>query len=114
MKGLEIAERMLEPGGQLAVVTFHSLEDRIVKKFIRARTKNKENMNRHLPNCANIDPSFILKRVKPYLAKSEERRLNNRSRSAKLRIATRTNASVHPQQNQKLGLPRLALESLNA
>ena len=114
VKGLEVAERMLEPGGQLAVVTFHSLEDRIVKKFMRARTKNKENMNRHLPNCTNIDPSFILKRVKPYLVKSEERKLNNRSRSAKLRIATRTNASVHPQQNQKLGLPRLALESLNA
>ena len=114
VKGLEVAERMLEPGGQLAVVTFHSLEDRIVKKFIRSRTKNKENMNRHLPNCANIDPSFILKRVKPYLVKSEERELNNRSRSAKLRIATRTNALAHPQQNQKLGLPRLALESLTA
>ncbi|MFL2798538.1 MAG: 16S rRNA (cytosine(1402)-N(4))-methyltransferase RsmH [Paracoccaceae bacterium] len=114
VKGLEIAERMLEPGGQLAVVTFHSLEDRIVKKFMRARTKNKENMNRHLPNCTNIDPSFMLKRVKPYLVKSEERELNNRSRSAKLRIATRTNASAHPQQNQKLGLPRLALESLTA
>ena len=114
VKGLEIAERRLEPGGQLAVVTFHSLEDRIVKKFMRARTKNKENMNRHLPNCTNIDPSFILKRVKPYLVKSEERELNNRSRSAKLRIATRTNASVHPQTNQKLGLPRLALESLIA
>ena len=114
VKGLGIAERMLEPGGQLAVVTFHSLEDRIVKKFMRARTKNKENMNRHLPNCTNIDPSFMLKRVKPYLVRSEERELNNRSRSAKLRIATRTNASAHPQQNQKLGLPRLALESLTA
>ena len=112
VKGLELAERMLEPGGQLAVVTFHSLEDRIVKRFMRSRTNHKENTNRYLPNYTKIAPSFIQKRVKPYLVKDEERKLNNRSRSAKLRIATRTDAPAHPEQKQKLGLPKLALESL--
>lgn len=112
VKGLRVAERILEPGGQLVVVTFHSLEDRIVKRFVRSRTGRSSNNNRHAPFLGEVDPSFSLKRVKPYLVKSDEKRQNPRSRSAKLRIAIRTTALPHQNREEKLGLPKLALESL--
>lgn len=112
VKGLRVAEKLLKPGGQLVVVTFHSLEDRVVKRFVRSRTDRRENSNRHAPISGEMTPSFKLKRVKPYLVKSEEKKENNRSRSAKLRIAIRTDALPYQNQEEKLGLPKLAIESL--
>jgi 16S rRNA (cytosine1402-N4)-methyltransferase len=112
VKGLRVAERLLEPGGQLVVVTFHSLEDRIVKRFVRSRTDRRGNSNRHAPSSGEVDPSFRLRKVKPYLVKSDEKKQNPRSRSAKLRIAIRTEALPHQNQKEKLGLPKLAFESL--
>ena len=112
VRGLEAAERILKPGGELVVVTFHSLEDRIVKKFLRSRSIGKGNANRHSPTSEDVSPSFILKSSKPYLVKDNERQSNPRSRSAKLRIAIRSDADPFSPQRKKLGLPKLAMKSL--
>ena len=112
VRGLEAAERILKPGGELVVVTFHSLEDRIVKKFLRSRSIGRGNANRHSPISEDVSPSFILKSSKPYLVKDNERQSNPRSRSAKLRIAIRSDADPFSPQRKKLGLPKLAMKSL--
>lgn len=93
--GLEAAEKLLKPGGRLAVVTFHSLEDRIVKNFLRERSGQKSGGSRHLPEVQEIRkaPSFQkpAKAVRP--AKAEQA-TNPRARSATLRSAIRTPAPV--------------------
>lgn len=91
-RGLCAAERLLKPGGRLVVVTFHSLEDRIAKQFLRDRAGEVEGGSRYAPAVVQSGPeaSFTLPRrsvVKP--SKSEESE-NPRSRSAKLRVAVRT------------------------
>lgn len=88
------AERVLKPGGRLAVVSFHSLEDRIVKTFItdRARTGGG---SRHQPEVQGAAPSFSILTKRPVVADDEEVRINPRSRSAKLRVAERTAAPPH-------------------
>lgn len=93
-RGLCAAERVLKPGGRLVVVTFHSLEDRIAKQFLRDRAGEVEGGSRYAPAVIRSGPeaSFTLPRrsvVKP--SKSEESE-NPRSRSAKLRVAVRTKA----------------------
>ena len=91
--GLAAAERILKPGGRLAVVTFHSLEDRIVKTFLRRRSGATPSGSRHLPQVtAGPLPSFdrVAKPVKPT---AEEIARNPRARSATLRSAHRT---LHP------------------
>lgn len=93
--GLEAAEKLLKPGGRLAVVTFHSLEDRIVKNFLRERSGQTPGGSRHLPQVSEIRkaPSFQkpAKAVRP--AKAEQA-TNPRARSATLRSAIRTPAPV--------------------
>lgn len=93
--GLVAAERLLKPGGRLAIVTFHSLEDRIVKNFLRERSGQKSGGSRHLPEVQEIRkaPSFHkpAKAVRP--AKAEQA-LNPRARSATLRSAVRSAAPV--------------------
>jgi len=93
--GLEAAEKLLKPGGRLAVVTFHSLEDRIVKNFLRERSGQMPGTSRHLPQVSEIRnaPSFQkpAKAVRP--AKAEQA-TNPRARSATLRSAVRTSAPV--------------------
>ena len=93
-RGLQAAERLLKPNGRLAVVSFHSLEDRIVKDFLRNRSQAASNVSRHIPanDVTPPVPSFRLVSRKPVTASDEEIRLNPRSRSAKLRIAERTDA----------------------
>jgi 16S rRNA (cytosine1402-N4)-methyltransferase len=91
-RGLDAAEILLAPGGRLAVVSFHSLEDRIVKEFLRARSDGQPTGSRHLPvaDARLSDPTFrLIKRgaIKP--AREEEKR-NPRSRSARLRVAERS------------------------
>ena len=91
--GLDAAERALEPGGRLAVVTFHSLEDRIVKSFLAARAGRLGQGSRHLPQGpAGPEPSFSLLFNSAQTAGDAELAANPRARSAKLRAAVRTQA----------------------
>jgi 16S rRNA (cytosine1402-N4)-methyltransferase len=92
-RGLEAAEATLAPGGRLAVVTFHSLEDRIVKAFLTERTGNSPAGSRHAPMAVDPrKPSFTLQFKGAREAGDEERSTNPRARSAKLRAAVRTDA----------------------
>ena len=91
--GLGAAERMLAPGGRLAVVSFHSLEDRIVKGFLTERAGRTPGASRHLPPAqAKAAPSFELLFGGVRVPGEAELAANARSRSAKLRAATRTTA----------------------
>lgn len=91
---LAAAERVLKPGGRLVVVSFHSLEDRIVKNFLSERSKTGGG-SRHLPAVAQIAPSFRLLTRRPIVAGEDEVAQNPRARSAKLRAAERTSAPAH-------------------
>ena len=92
--GLAAAETLLGEGGRLAVVTFHSLEDRIVKRFLREASDAMPAGSRHLPANAPTRPRFA--RIgRPVRASEEEITRNPRARSATLRAATRTDAPAH-------------------
>jgi 16S rRNA (cytosine1402-N4)-methyltransferase len=91
---LAAAERVLKPGGRLVVVSFHSLEDRIVKNFLSERGKAGGG-SRHLPELAQAAPSFVILTKRPVVADDEEVSANPRARSAKLRAAERTGAPAH-------------------
>jgi 16S rRNA (cytosine1402-N4)-methyltransferase len=92
-RGLEAAERVLAPGGRLAVVTFHSLEDRAVKNFLKRRAGSDDQGSRHLPAKARAQaPSFALVARKGQRASEAEIARNPRARSATLRVAERTQA----------------------
>jgi len=92
--GLEAAEATLAPGGRLVVVTFHSLEDRIVKAFLTERTGNAPGGSRHAPVAVETrKPSFILSFKGAREAAQAELASNPRARSAKLRAAVRTDAA---------------------
>jgi 16S rRNA (cytosine1402-N4)-methyltransferase len=88
---LAAAERVLKPGGRLAVVSFHSLEDRIVKNFMVERSKTGGG-SRHLPEVSQDRPRFKLVNKRPIVAGGDEVSANPRARSAKLRVAERTEA----------------------
>ncbi|HEY1507003.1 MAG TPA: 16S rRNA (cytosine(1402)-N(4))-methyltransferase RsmH [Stellaceae bacterium] len=91
-RGLAAAERLLEPGGRLAVVAFHSLEDRRVKDFLRRRSADAPKASRHAPATRGPAPSFRLITRKPVAPSAEEIARNPRARSARLRAAERTDA----------------------
>jgi 16S rRNA (cytosine1402-N4)-methyltransferase len=91
---LAAAERVLKPGGRLVVVSFHSLEDRIVKNFLVERAKAGGG-SRHLPEIAQSAPSFVILTKRPVTADDHETSVNPRARSAKLRAAERTVAAAH-------------------
>ena len=99
-QGLEAAERALKPGGRLAVVTFHSLEDRIVKRFLRERSGANPGGSRHRPAITDpLEPTF--ERVaKPVSPSEEELARNPRARSARLRSAVRTAAPARKETLQ--------------
>jgi 16S rRNA (cytosine1402-N4)-methyltransferase len=99
-EGLEAAERSLKPGGRLAVVTFHSLEDRIVKRFFRERSGGNPAGSRHRPALVDpVEPTF--ERVaKPVSPSERELAANPRARSARLRSAIRTSAPARKERMQ--------------
>jgi len=108
LDGLSAAERVLAEGGRLAVVTFHSLEDRIVKQFLSERSGRGETGSRRLPGEAAPPPtSFICEGRQPIAPTREETDANPRARSAKLRHATRTAAPPMPLGEKLTRLARL-------
>ena len=107
-RGLAAAERVLKPGGRLAVVTFHSLEDRIVKQFLGGRSGRGRAASRLLPGePAQAAPTFEVPRGQPVEATKAESAANPRSRSAKLRFAIRTSAPARELEETLLALTRL-------
>ena len=91
--GLAAAEQVLAPGGRLAVVTFHSLEDRIVKRFLKARSGALPGGSRHRPDTSGTGPAPTFEAVaRPVRAGTAETEANPRARSATLRAARRTTA----------------------
>jgi 16S rRNA (cytosine1402-N4)-methyltransferase len=103
--GLGAAERALRQHGRLAVVGFHSLEDRIVKTFLNDRARTRDG-SRHRPEVARLAPTFRLLTRKPIVPDEAEIAANPRARSAKLRAAERTDAPPRAGADDAL-LPRL-------
>jgi 16S rRNA (cytosine1402-N4)-methyltransferase len=101
------AERALKPGGRLVVVSFHSLEDRIVKRFFQDRA-GKASGSRHLPMVAERQSTFTLIGKQPVTAGEAECDANPRSRSAKLRAGSRTGAPAGKADADILPVPNLA------
>ena len=92
-RALTAAEQILKPGGRLAVVSFHSLEDRMVKTFLRRRAGLEGAGSRHAPEVApTSEPSFNLPFTRAMAPGEEEITTNPRARSAKLRVGVRTGA----------------------
>jgi 16S rRNA (cytosine1402-N4)-methyltransferase len=93
-RALEAAERLLVPGGRLLVVTFHSLEDRIVKHFLQERSGKTAGGSRYLPAPSGpaSAPSFRIVNTRGFTPNKEETDANPRARSARLRVGLRTEA----------------------
>ncbi len=104
--GLRAAERLLRPAGRLVVVAFHSLEDRIVKRFLTGRSDAKSSGSRHLPPADEPPASFELLYPRAVAASQEEIDENSRARSAKLRAGLRTEAAPAPDAGEALGAPK--------
>jgi 16S rRNA (cytosine1402-N4)-methyltransferase len=104
VEGLAAAERILKPGGRLVVVSFHSLEDRIVKTFLAARSGSGRG-SRHLPETVPAAATFKVLTRRPVTPDGTEAHANPRARSAKLRAAERTGAPARPASDT--ALPRL-------
>ncbi len=105
-EGLAAAERILKEGGRLAVVSFHSLEDRIVKRFLAERSQSQQG-SRHMPEVKVQAPTFRLTTRHAVEASEEEVAANPRARSARLRGAERTAAPARAIDPITLGVPRL-------
>ena len=95
-RALAASERILKPGGRLVIVTFHSLEDRIVKRFLNARAGKSDHGSRHMPqkSVEFYDPSFRILNSRPLTPQKGELDVNPRARSARLRAAIRTEAPI--------------------
>src|SRR5476649_959090 len=102
---LSAAERILKPQGRLVVVSFHSLEDRIVKTFIAGRSETRAG-SRHAPELKRPAPTFSVLTKRPVVADADEVAHNPRARSAKLRAAERSEAPARADDVSDL-LPRL-------
>ena len=108
-RGLSAAERLLKAGGRLVVVTFHSLEDRIAKRFFASRSTPAPRGSRHLPETSDaaFAPSFRLLNRHPIEPNQSEIRRNPRARSARLRAVERTAAPAHGPDLAALGVPQI-------
>jgi 16S rRNA (cytosine1402-N4)-methyltransferase len=110
-RGLSAAERVLAPGGRLVVVSFHSLEDRMVKQFITERADAQGRGSRHAPDLPpEHAPSFILERKRATAPSDAETEANPRARSASLRWATRTDAPAWDELEPPALAPRAEAE----
>jgi 16S rRNA (cytosine1402-N4)-methyltransferase len=110
-EGLAAAERFLKPGSRLVVVSFHSLEDRIVKRFFAERTSTAKPVSRHMPPPEKHPPPSFTTVIRGHLeSREEEIAQNPRARSAKLRAAERTAAPPLPLDFTGLGVPLLGEE----
>ena len=109
-RGLGAAERCLKPGGRLVVVTFHSLEDRIVKRFLAERSGKEARGSRHLPekSIKSERPSFRIVNPRPLTPSKGELQVNPRARSARARVAVRTEAPAWPLDAILAGLPSVS------
>ncbi|WP_299817434.1 16S rRNA (cytosine(1402)-N(4))-methyltransferase RsmH [uncultured Roseibium sp.] len=107
-KALGAAERILKPGGRLVLVSFHSLEDRIVKRFFQDRTRTRGGGSRHMPEQDVPPATFELLTRKAVEAAVDETDANPRARSAKLRAGLRTEAAARELDIHAAGVPRLA------
>jgi len=117
VRALIAAERVLKEGGRLVVVTFHSLEDRIAKRFLTTVSASGGGGSRHLPEAMGPQASFDLVQRKAVLASDAEASENPRARSAKLRAAVRTSAPAlewTPDRLKGLGAPALVFSDLQA
>jgi len=106
-QGLMAAERALKPGGWLAVVSFHSIEDRMVKRFLQSRAGLTGRANRYAPEIKEEAPRFLLKPRKAIGPDADELATNPRSRSARLRVAQRTDAPAGEINPRHIGMPQL-------
>ncbi len=105
---LHEAEKILDVGGRLVVVSFHSLEDRVVKRFLAMRSGKTPEVSRHMPGTIQrARPSFELLFKGHLDPLEEEADRNPRARSAKLRAASRTAAPAWPDSRGDLGIPRV-------
>ncbi len=109
-EGLAAAERALKPGGRLAVVSFHSLEDRIVKRFFQLRSGAEGQGSRHAPERAGTEPAFRMMTRRAVAPGAAELAANPRARSAKLRVGLRTAAAAGVAPRAALGIPKPALK----
>jgi 16S rRNA (cytosine1402-N4)-methyltransferase len=107
VRALHAAETLLRSGGRLAVVTFHSLEDRIAKQFFAERSGRAPGGSRHVPSTDRAQPSFIPVTKGPVTPSDAEVARNPRARSAKLRAAERTDAPPHPPMRALVNLAEL-------
>lgn len=107
-KALGAAEQILKPGGRLVLVSFHSLEDRIVKRFFQDRTKTRGGGSRHMPEEEVPPATFENLTRKAVEAADRETSENPRARSAKLRAGRRTDAPARELDVHDAGVPRLA------
>ena len=105
--GLEAAERALKPGGLLAVVSFHSLEDRVVKRFMRLRAGEAGGGSRYAPAQVPEPATFQLINKKAIGPNAQELEDNPRSRSALLRLARRTDVPALDVSAKTVGAPQL-------
>lgn len=106
-EGLLAAERALKPGGLLAVVTFHSVEDRMVKRFFQHRAGKTGRANRYAPEIEETPAQFEIVTRKAIGPDDQELAENPRSRSARLRVGRRTDAPPQPISARELGMPQL-------
>ncbi|MCP4936884.1 MAG: 16S rRNA (cytosine(1402)-N(4))-methyltransferase RsmH [bacterium] len=108
-RGLAAIEQLLSPGGRAVIVSFHSLEDRIVKQFFNNRAIPKSRPSRHLPDSEEDDqfkPSFTLVNKRTITPSREEQSENPRARSSRLRAATRLDAPAFAFSLDELKIPR--------
>ncbi|MBT8153737.1 16S rRNA (cytosine(1402)-N(4))-methyltransferase RsmH [Epibacterium ulvae] len=106
-EGMLAAERALKPGGLLAVVTFHSVEDRMVKRFFQHRAGRTGRANRYAPELEETPNQFELVTRKAVGPDDDELAENPRSRSARLRVGRRTAAEPEEISAKELGMPQL-------
>ena len=115
INGIINAAKKLKPGGKILVVTFHSIEDRIVKYFFNNFSKNKSRSSRYFPEN-KIEQAYLFEEYKNKVLKPSEIEVkkNNRARSAKLRFAIRSNTDFqYPQELINKFKNYLKLESIN-